>query len=290
MGFQLLLLMFAGVTLGGLGTAYGALVGSLVVGVVVQVSTLWIPRSSRTSSPCSILILDPAGATTGHPRPGRAGRIGAAPWTGSHHRQLAVGGRRPRRDHLRPRRHRPQHALRLHRPAQLRPGRLHGRRRLRRRHQRPRLGCPLWVGVLVGILAAVGCWPCCSAYPTLRLRADYLAIVTIAAGEIFRFVVMAPLVPRRHGRRPTASPASPATSTTSTRSPSGQLRLRLLQVQRRRRLWVLLVGWALVLLAVLLVWLLDAQPVGPGAQGDPRGRGRRPGAGQERVTATRCRA
>ncbi len=35
MGFRLLLLMFAGVTLGGLGTAYGALVGSLVVGVFV---------------------------------------------------------------------------------------------------------------------------------------------------------------------------------------------------------------------------------------------------------------
>jgi branched-subunit amino acid ABC-type transport system permease component len=40
MGFRLLLLMFAGVTLGGLGTAYGALVGSLVVGIFVQMSTL----------------------------------------------------------------------------------------------------------------------------------------------------------------------------------------------------------------------------------------------------------
>ncbi len=42
MGFRLLLLMFAGVTLGGLGTAYGALVGSLVVGIFVQMSTLII--------------------------------------------------------------------------------------------------------------------------------------------------------------------------------------------------------------------------------------------------------
>src|SRR3954453_6165032 len=39
MGFRLLLLMFAGVTLGGLGTAYGALIGSIVVGVFVQMST-----------------------------------------------------------------------------------------------------------------------------------------------------------------------------------------------------------------------------------------------------------
>lgn len=40
MGFKLLLLMFAGVILGGLGTAYGALLGCLVVGLFVQLSTL----------------------------------------------------------------------------------------------------------------------------------------------------------------------------------------------------------------------------------------------------------
>lgn len=41
MGFRLLLLMFAGIILGGLGSAYGAMVGSLVVGIVTEVSTLW---------------------------------------------------------------------------------------------------------------------------------------------------------------------------------------------------------------------------------------------------------
>lgn len=41
MGFNLLLLMFAGVILGGLGSAFGAVVGSLVVGLVAQISTLW---------------------------------------------------------------------------------------------------------------------------------------------------------------------------------------------------------------------------------------------------------
>ncbi len=41
MGFRLLLLMFAGVILGGLGTAYGAMVGSLVVGIVTELSVLW---------------------------------------------------------------------------------------------------------------------------------------------------------------------------------------------------------------------------------------------------------
>lgn len=57
MGFQLLLLMFAGVTLGGLGTAYGALVGSMVVGVVHEVSTLWIPAEFKTVTALMILVL-----------------------------------------------------------------------------------------------------------------------------------------------------------------------------------------------------------------------------------------
>ena len=57
MGFRLLLLMFAGVTLGGLGTAYGALVGSLIVGIFIQVSTLWIPTGLKNVGALAILIL-----------------------------------------------------------------------------------------------------------------------------------------------------------------------------------------------------------------------------------------
>ncbi|GII54035.1 hypothetical protein Pth03_24240 [Planotetraspora thailandica] len=57
MGQQVLLLMFAGVTLGGLGTAFGALVGSLVVGIFVQVSTLWIPPELKTVGALVVLIL-----------------------------------------------------------------------------------------------------------------------------------------------------------------------------------------------------------------------------------------
>jgi neutral amino acid transport system permease protein len=57
MGFQLLLLMFAGVTLGGLGTAYGALVGSLVVGMFVQLSTLFVAPELKNVGALLILIL-----------------------------------------------------------------------------------------------------------------------------------------------------------------------------------------------------------------------------------------
>ena len=57
MGFRLLLLMFAGVTLGGLGTAYGALIGSLIVGVFVQMSTLIIPSDVKYVGGLLLLIV-----------------------------------------------------------------------------------------------------------------------------------------------------------------------------------------------------------------------------------------
>jgi neutral amino acid transport system permease protein len=57
MGFRLLLLMFAGVTLGGLGTAYGALVGSVIVGVFVQMSTLVIRDDVKYVGGLLLLIL-----------------------------------------------------------------------------------------------------------------------------------------------------------------------------------------------------------------------------------------
>ncbi|CAN5679040.1 hypothetical protein BH24ACT4_BH24ACT4_15210 [soil metagenome] len=57
MGFQLLLLMFAGVILGGLGTAYGAMVGGLIVGLTTELSTLWISPELKTVAALGVLIL-----------------------------------------------------------------------------------------------------------------------------------------------------------------------------------------------------------------------------------------
>ncbi len=57
MGFNLLLLMFAGVILGGLGSAYGAVVGSLVVGLVAQLSTLWFPTELQNAWALLALIV-----------------------------------------------------------------------------------------------------------------------------------------------------------------------------------------------------------------------------------------
>ena len=57
MGAQVLLLMFAAVTLGGLGTAFGALIGSLVVGLLVEISTLWIPSDLKYAGALVVLII-----------------------------------------------------------------------------------------------------------------------------------------------------------------------------------------------------------------------------------------
>ncbi|HIY67174.1 MAG TPA: branched-chain amino acid ABC transporter permease [Candidatus Agrococcus pullicola] len=56
-GFQILLLLFAAVTLGGLGSAFGALIGALVIGIVTEVSTLWLPADVRYAVGLFILIL-----------------------------------------------------------------------------------------------------------------------------------------------------------------------------------------------------------------------------------------
>ena len=57
MGFKLLLLMFAGITLGGLGTAYGALLGCVIVGLLVQVSTYWINPDLKYIGGLLVLIV-----------------------------------------------------------------------------------------------------------------------------------------------------------------------------------------------------------------------------------------
>ena len=56
-GLQILLLLFAAVTLGGLGTAFGALLGSLVIGLVVELSPLVIPGDFKYAAALLILIL-----------------------------------------------------------------------------------------------------------------------------------------------------------------------------------------------------------------------------------------
>ena len=57
MGTRMLLLMFAAVILGGLGTAYGAMVGGIIVGMVTEVSTIWAPSALKLVFALAALVL-----------------------------------------------------------------------------------------------------------------------------------------------------------------------------------------------------------------------------------------
>jgi neutral amino acid transport system permease protein len=57
MGFRILLLLFAAVVLGGLGTAYGVMAGAFIVGVVVELSTLLLPSELKVVAGLVILIV-----------------------------------------------------------------------------------------------------------------------------------------------------------------------------------------------------------------------------------------
>lgn len=57
MGFRLLLLIFAAVVLGGIGTAYGAMVGGFIVGVTVEMSTLIFPNELKTAVGLALLVV-----------------------------------------------------------------------------------------------------------------------------------------------------------------------------------------------------------------------------------------
>lgn len=57
-GMQILLLLFAAVTLGGLGTAFGALVGSMIIGLVVELTPVFgLPGDLKYATALLILIL-----------------------------------------------------------------------------------------------------------------------------------------------------------------------------------------------------------------------------------------
>jgi neutral amino acid transport system permease protein len=57
MGFELLLLMFAAVILGGLGTAFGAVAGGIVIGLATEVTTVWTPAEIKFVWALAALVL-----------------------------------------------------------------------------------------------------------------------------------------------------------------------------------------------------------------------------------------
>ena len=117
----------------------------------------------------------------------------------------------------------------------------------------------LWVGLPIGLAAAL-VLALLLGLPTLRLRADYLAIVTIAAGEIIRLIARSARLRDYTGGSGGLSEYSKAFYTPN---PFDAERYVLGPFHYSgRRLWVIVVGWAVVLLMTLLVWALVRSPWG----------------------------
>src|SRR5215207_617806 len=121
-------------------------------------------------------------------------------------------------------------------------------------------GLPFWLGVVIGIVAAI-VLALLLGLPTLRLRADYLAIATIAAAEglrlLFRSVDSTPVTGGTRGLSGFNGDFIALAPWDTSR------RYRLLGTSwSGGELWVVLVGWILVALGCLLVFLLMRSPWG----------------------------
>ena len=121
------------------------------------------------------------------------------------------------------------------------------------------VGLPFGVGVLVGITGAI-LLAVLLGIPTLRLRADYLAIATIAAAEIVRLVFRSASL-REYTGGSDGLQAFDAGFYGLNPLPEGTYGFFVWRFSERLT-WVLLVGWVLVALSCLLVFLLMRSPWG----------------------------
>jgi neutral amino acid transport system permease protein len=120
-------------------------------------------------------------------------------------------------------------------------------------------GLSFWLCIFLGLLAAI-VLALILGVPTLRLRADYLAIVTIAAGEILRLIL------RAASFRDTFGGAAGIQNFADdfydlNPFPDGRYGIGRVDFPAPE-FWVLVVGWSVVALSCLFVWLLIRSPWG----------------------------
>jgi branched-chain amino acid transport system permease protein len=122
-----------------------------------------------------------------------------------------------------------------------------------------KLEWPLWASVLATIVAAT-VFALILGIPTLRLRADYLSIVTIAAAEIIRLSVKTPEFSDVTGGSEGINGAARAFNELNP-LPEGRWGFGVLTYSSDQW-WVRIVGWGLVGIACLIVYLLVRSPWG----------------------------
>jgi branched-chain amino acid transport system permease protein len=115
---------------------------------------------------------------------------------------------------------------------------------------------PLLVGIILGIVGAA-LLALVLGVPTLRLRADYLAIATIAAAEILRLVFSTTFKEYFNARDGVSGFTRGFRDINPLPTFDGQV-----LTFSRNDWWVLLVGWALVAVVCVFVWLLMRSPWG----------------------------
>lgn len=127
------------------------------------------------------------------------------------------------------------------------------------------LGWPAWLSfvaaTLVAIIAAV-IFALILGIPTLRLRGDYLAIVTIAAAEIIRFTVRTQdLTPITGGSQGLRGQDFKGDFTAMNPLPDGTYGIGPWATTAYNT-WVSIIAWSLVIVALVIVWLLMRSPWG----------------------------
>ncbi len=120
-------------------------------------------------------------------------------------------------------------------------------------------GLSFWLGCVVALLASA-VLALLLGVPTLRLRADYLAIVTIAAAEIIRQTIGSVTLLKFFGGQ---DGLQGFTGSFADLNPfSGRVGIPGVVTWRPYDFWTLLVSWALVALFCVMVWALMRSPWG----------------------------
>lgn len=119
---------------------------------------------------------------------------------------------------------------------------------------------PPWLAFIIGLLAAV-VLALLLGVPTLRLRADYLAIVTIAASEIIRLTFRSVALSDWSGGSNGISGWADGFYTFSPFDPSLRYGIGTIKVFGNQA-WIILVGWSLAIIVTIITWLLMRSPWG----------------------------
>jgi len=120
-------------------------------------------------------------------------------------------------------------------------------------------GGSFWIGILVGVFVFPVVLALLLGVPTLRLRADYLAMVTIATAEMFRLFARTPRFDWLTGSSDGLSGFARDFYELSPFDPRSRYLFGLFQ---GNQMWVFIVGWTTVAVVVLLTYLLINSPWG----------------------------